>query len=342
MNKTFKTIIRTLTATALLIAKAYAEGNTTLSAANTKVSMRETLIGSAAIERVYAIDGHHTLVIGADAVLSVDNGITIIKKYEQGEIAPVPAYLLRHDLAQPFAFKNPAITGNLLPTTGNKITFGSLINAKDAYVELDLAQQAIAACEKTGGDMTFVIPKASGNYARLVSVDAAVAFDYLAQEAVRDTTWFAACSSEGNSLSRFLVEKYYGHKASPVKTAKVFPGRTLEGIAYVREFTAPAETEVKYNPAEHAAERALAAQEAAAMKSGFVKPDGQVKYTGVYNGEYKNTGCARVTVKVTGRLSLRNTLQAKAYDFKVCKGLAAFLGENDRVDMRHVYAAYTK
>lgn len=346
MNSTFKTIIRTVIelGMAFFIANAHAGDITALNAANTETNMREALIASAAIERVYAIDRHHTLVVGMDAALNVGNGITIVKKYERGEIAPAPAYLLKHGTAQPFAFKNPAIAENLSLPIGNKITIGSLINAKDAYVELDLFQQAIAACEKENGNVTFVIPKASGNYARLVSVDAAVAFDYLASSAGRDTAWFAACASdeEGNSLAGFLVEKYYGHKATQVKTARVFPGRTLAGVNYVREFTAPAEEEVKYDPAEHAQERALTAREAASMRTDFVKPDGAVKYTGVYNGEYKNTGCGYVTVKVTGRLNLKNTLQAKAYDFKVCKDKVAFLGENDRVDMRHIYAAYTK
>lgn len=337
MDTKFKTIIRTLIELGMMffIANAYAEDNTAL---NARTNMRETLIASETIERVYAIDGHHTLVIGADAAIKEDNGLTVVRKYERGEIAPAPAYLLRHGTAQPFAIKNPAIAENLSLATVSNITFGSLINAKDAYVELDMAQQAIAACEKDNGSLTFVIPKASGNYARLVSVDAATAFDYLASSAGRDTAWFAACASD----ARFLVEKYYGHKATQVKTAKVFPGRTLAGVNYVKEFTAPAEESVKYDPAEHADDRALTAREAASMKTNFVKPDGAVKYTGVYNGEYKKTGCGHVTVQVTGRLGLKDTLQAKAYDFKVCNGSVAFLGENDRVDARHAYAAFTK
>ncbi len=334
MERTLKNIIRTLTGSALLIANAYAADDMTL---NTKVSSREALVNSETIERVYAIDGRHTLAVGSDAAIKEGNGLAIVKKYERGEIAPVEAYLLRHDAAQPFTFKNPAISADVSLTTGN-ITFGSLINAKDAYVELDMFQQTMAACEKTGGNVTFVIPKASGNYARLVSVDPATAFGYLADSAGRDTAWFAACASDAG----FLVEKYYSHKATQIKTAKVFPGRTLAGVNYVSEFTAPAVEEVKYDPAEHVFDRELTAREAASMKGDLVKPDGAVKYTGVYNGEYKNTGCGHVTVKVTGRPSLKNTLQAKAYDFKVCKNSVAFLGENDKIDLRHAYAAYTK
>lgn len=337
MNRTFKTIITTLLELGMMffIATAYAADD---SALNAKAGIRKELAESSTIERVYAIDGHHTLVIGVDAAIKEDNGITVVRKYERGEIAPVEAYLLKHYAAQTFAIKNPAIAENLSPATGSNIAFGSLINAVDAYVELDLAQQAIAACEKTNGSMTFVIPKASGNHARLVSVEPAVAFDYLVREAGRDTAWFAACASNPG----FLVEKYYSHKATQAKTAKVFPGRTLAGVNYATEFTAPAPEDVKYDPAEHADDRALTAREAASMKGDFVKPDGAVKYTGVYNGEYKKTGCGYVTVKVTGRPSLKNTLQAKAYDFKVCNGSVAFLGENDRVDVRHAYAAYTK
>ena len=75
MKRTIKTILRTTIGlgAVLFIANAYAEGNATL---NAKTSMRETLISSATIERVYAIDGHHTFVVGQDAALNEDKGLT--------------------------------------------------------------------------------------------------------------------------------------------------------------------------------------------------------------------------------------------------------------------------
>lgn len=325
MNKTTKIILETLIALSFGLTNVYAQGPATGEfGARVGASLRDRLIESKAMQAVYAINDHLTLVAGEGALPEGSGeGFTVLNKFSD-ETDTHMAYLIKYDNAQPFGYKNPSIPSyeDLTMPANGEINLGALHESG-----VDLYQHMTALCRKFNGEATFVIPKRHGKFKRLTSVDAAEAFNYILFSGDKDNAWLMAC--EGTK--RFVVEKNFQSVTKGEDTADFYSSRGLEGVNYVKNSPAEETAEVarvEATPAELSRVREQMAWEISSVKMDFVKPHGEFKYTGTFNGYYNNGSCGHVTIKEARTESTEASVE-KLYDYKVCNNSVVALGEKE-------------
>ncbi len=182
-----------------------------------------------------------------------------------------------------------------------------------------LFAQVSGLCNELGGKANYVIPVKNGRHTRLAEVSYEAAAGYVATSTA-DNSWIMAC--EG--VKRFVIEKSYASLTKGVQTAIFNSNRGLEGVDYVKGVSAVAAVvPVSTEPANRALFIEQLAWDVSTLKMDFVRPQGEARFTGIYNGTL-NGSCEMVSVKEEGRGA--NALEGAIHDFKVCNGMVASLG----------------
>lgn len=184
-----------------------------------------------------------------------------------------------------------------------------------------LFAQVSGLCSELGGKASYVIPVKNGRHTRLTEVGHSEAAAYV-NGTTADNSWIMAC--EG--AKRFVVEKSYASLTKGVQTAIFNSNRGLEGVDYVKgtSHVATAAAPASAEPADRALFIEQLAWEVSTLKMGFVRPQGETRFTGIYSGTL-NGSCEMVSVKEEGR-GEESRLEGAIHDFKVCGTYVASLG----------------
>ncbi len=304
--------------TFLTIASSYA-------GAKDRASVRESLLSSGAITRLYSVDEDYTFIIGELPLMDngAGDGFTVVNRYNSGEFS---AYMIKH-APEPLLYKSPVIPAKSeigFPEGVMNLQGEPLNVEKTGYSALDLFEHMNILCRINNGTPAFVITKRYGNFKRLTRVGAAEAFNYILLSENTGDAWLMTC--EGGK--KFIVEKNYRFLNGGADVADIRPGTGLDGVSYVENTAAAgdlfaASSPKEIDPNEETAFLEEMALEVAGMKMNFVKPHNGTRYSGAYAG---NGGCSQVSIKRTEDLRDDGTM-ARVYDFNVCYDKVAFTGE---------------
>ncbi|GMR04509.1 MAG: hypothetical protein BMS9Abin23_0407 [Thermodesulfobacteriota bacterium] len=290
-------------------------------------SLRESLINKDVIKALYAVDETHSFVVGKP-VVSAGNNYRVVKWYSSGEGSAKRAYLIEHS-PEPLIYKNPVVPAFTrvagISDGPIKLKDENFDRSAKGYTGIDAFQLAYAACSKKGGTLTFVIPKRYGKFKRLTSVDAIEAFDHILLKG-KAGAWYIACEGE----SRFRILKNYSFLTGNFEVAEVRNGIGLNGVNYAKD---EAKEKIRIasldrKPLDEAAFLEVTAREIAFLKMGFVKPNGNEKYYGTYKSTAGPLGCDSVSIKRSAN-ELDGRLISRVYDYSVCRGEVAMVGERD-------------
>jgi len=244
-----------------------------------KITDRERLGALLSVDLLYSIDEHHTYVEGEGLRVNPD-GPWRITEVERTERDGRTGLILRHADPQPLLYKTPALPGydDLAMEDARRFELAKWTDedyGEAGYTAVDLFEHAYAACERSGGELAFVLTREAGRFKRLVEVTAVAAFKEL-RDASDGGAWLLSCDGD----KPFVVTKDFSAVTDGVEVARVDTGRTLVGMDYIRK--------EEFDSVAFGAKEPLGrflrrmAREVAAVKREFVKVRGKFKFKGSY------------------------------------------------------------
>lgn len=247
-----------------------------------QITDRERIGALLSVDLLYSIDEHHTYVEGEGLRVNPD-GPWHITEVERTERDGRTGLILRHADPQPLLYKTPALPGYDDLAMEDARRFDLTKRAGEDYYEagytaVDLFEHAYAACERSGGELAFVLTREAGRFKRLVEVGAVAAFKEI-RDASDDGAWLLSC----DGARPFVVTKDYSVVTGGVEVARVDTGKTLKGIDYIRKEEFDSVAFGAKEPMGRFLERM--AREVAGVKREFVKAHGKFKFKGSYTTE---------------------------------------------------------
>jgi len=291
-------------------------------AAASSETMRQGLANSPGIKALYAVDGTHTLVMGAMASSDETVNFHVLGRYYAGPDHALQAVMIEHG-EEPMIHKNVNPDALKAMRSGSiKLSRGPFAPAGQGYSSLDVLETASLSCVNNGGHVLYVIPKKYGAFKRLTEVPALEAFQYILLQGSK-SVWFVAC--DGKASARFQVFKNYGFINDGEDVARFRQGLVLDDVNYVKEERAEAARLARLQKTRSSAVESLeaTAREIAVLKKGFVKNIAGKRYYGSYSDEGKGR-CAAVSLR---RMDVKEeAVVTVVHDYKVCSGKVTRLG----------------
>lgn len=279
-------------------------------------SVRERLADDPGVETLYSIDDNFSMISVKNSGVEAKD-FTVVKEFSNNGRR---YQIIRHREAEPFMYKGSAAPEYSAVTI---LPDGEFNLNEEGYGIADLYEHLYAACRKSNGTASFIIPVKYGQYKRLTQVAAVDAFSYMLSSDNGNGSWFIACTG----ASRFVAEKYYIKGLS--QTVKIRSNRGFEGVSYIKTGKEVADLVAYQSRAISAKDEATVleetALEAAALGTDFVKVHNGVRYTAAFKNA-KN-GCGSVEIKKT--VSTENMATAKVYDYEVCLDKASKVKEKE-------------
>ncbi|MBI5643681.1 MAG: hypothetical protein HY954_09445 [Deltaproteobacteria bacterium] len=308
-------------------------------------TVRLKLLNSPAINTLYSIDDHFTIVSGKDKAavtdalraICSDNSGTVAaendgtikcgavfeaERLERTEAAAGSSnerfFLIKNNIPQPFVYRNSSIPSYdelSAPPNGQ-------ISGK--YNIIDLFQYMSALCKKDNGKPAIVVSKRYGRFVRLTQVGAVEGFNYFLSSGEEKEPWYFACEGK----QKFIVEKDYKYSSEEDNKLFFYQNRGLEGIDFVKgnDIGSMAGLIQETIPVNETVEKEFLnemALEISNLKLDFVKTSAGSRYSGFYKGDKE--GCGLVTIK---HQNFGKEELVRVFTYEVCSNNVAAVTDN--------------